>query len=213
MFEVAALALAAAAVALSYGADGPRGAPRWASLRAQGRAPAARALALVLVGAAVALWNRAEPGPAAFLAVPLALLAAGSVLTLSAPVALRGLRRAREGAARARRGPASERPTLETEAPAAPTDVDAPPKARGRALLVLSVTLGTLPVALLASAAVARFLPVSADARYAAGFGLAIPLWQLGMCVALLARRGASVLGVCFTLSAALAALVFGIQP
>jgi len=198
MAEVLAVVLAAAAVGLSYGADGPREVPRWALLRAPGRARAARVLALVLLALAVVLWNRAEPGPAAYLAVPLATLAAGTLLTLGAPLVLR---RARKNSAR----------------PAAPQhEIEGSPTARallGRSALVLGVTLGTLPVALLASAAVARFLPVSADARFAAGFALVIPLWQLCMCIALLARRGATVLTVCGMLSLALAALLFGVQP
>ena len=77
--------------------------------------------------------------------------------------------------------------------------------------LVLAVTLGTLPVALFGSAALARFLPLSADARFATGFGLAIPLWVAAMCVALLARSGTRALLICLASSAALAALVFGV--
>jgi len=77
--------------------------------------------------------------------------------------------------------------------------------------LVLGATFGTLPLALLGSAALARFLPLSPDARFATGFALAIPLWVSAMCVALLARRGSRALYVCLAASAALAALVFGI--
>jgi len=77
--------------------------------------------------------------------------------------------------------------------------------------LVLAATLGTLPIALLGSAALARFLPLSADARFATGFGLAIPLWVAAMCVVLLARSGSRALLMCLAASAALAALVFGI--
>lgn len=77
--------------------------------------------------------------------------------------------------------------------------------------LVLASTLGTLPVALLSSALLARFLPVSADARFAIGFGLAIPLWVVAMCVALLARRGSQALWLCLGASALLAAAVLGV--
>jgi len=77
--------------------------------------------------------------------------------------------------------------------------------------LVLAATLGTLPIALLGSAALARFLPLSAEARFATGFGLAIPLWVAAMCVALLARCGRRALYVCLVASAALAAVVFGV--
>jgi hypothetical protein len=77
--------------------------------------------------------------------------------------------------------------------------------------LVLAATLGTLPIALLGSAALARFLPLSADARFATGFGLAIPFWVAAMCVALLAKSGSRALLVCLAATAALVALVFGI--
>jgi hypothetical protein len=79
------------------------------------------------------------------------------------------------------------------------------------AVLVLAATLGTLPIALLGSAALARFLPLSADARFATAFGLAIPLWVAAMCVALLAKSGTRALLVCLAASATLAALVLGI--
>jgi hypothetical protein len=85
---------------------------------------------------------------------------------------------------------------------------------RGRldtALLVLATTFGSLPIALLTSAALARFQPLSPDARFATGFGLAIPLWVSVMCVTALARSGARALLVCAAISAALAGLVFGV--
>jgi hypothetical protein len=224
MAEVLAVALAALAVCLSYAADGPRHVPRWPFLRAPGSARAARISALVPIAAAIVLWNRAEPGPAAYLAVPLAVLVAGTLLTLGAPLVL-GRRHARSARAATRRAPGAEA-ALESEAlsareSAAPLaalkhELASAPTLRarlGRSALVLGVTLGTLPVALLASAAVARFLPVSADARFATGFALVIPLWQLCMCIALLARRGGTLLTLCGALSLALAALVFGIQP
>lgn len=80
-----------------------------------------------------------------------------------------------------------------------------------RALLVLAVTVGTLPIALFGSAAAARFLPLSEDARFATAFALAIPLWVAAMLGALLARSGARALAVCIGVSCALAALVLGI--
>lgn len=70
---------------------------------------------------------------------------------------------------------------------------------------------GSLPVALLASAALARFLPLSPDARFAIGFALAIPAWVGVMCVTLLAESGLRALLVCAGLGAALAGLVYGI--
>jgi hypothetical protein len=77
--------------------------------------------------------------------------------------------------------------------------------------LVFAATLGTLPVALLSSALLARFLPVSADARFAIGFALAIPLWVTAMCVALLARRGTRALYICLGVAAVLAVLILGV--
>jgi hypothetical protein len=79
------------------------------------------------------------------------------------------------------------------------------------ALLVLAATLGTLPIALFVGAILARFLPVSADARFALGFGLTIPVWLAAMCAALLARSGARALCICAATSMVLGALVFGI--
>jgi hypothetical protein len=79
------------------------------------------------------------------------------------------------------------------------------------ALLVLAATLGTLPIALFVGALLARFLPVSADARFALGFGLTIPTWLAIMCVALLARSGARAFCICGAASMVLAVLVFGV--
>jgi hypothetical protein len=79
------------------------------------------------------------------------------------------------------------------------------------ALLVVAGTLGTLPLSLFACAALARFLPVSPDARYALGFSLAIPLWILAMCLTFIARSGARALLTCLLLSGLLAAVVLGV--
>jgi len=79
------------------------------------------------------------------------------------------------------------------------------------ALLVFASTLGALPVALLASALLARFLPISADARFALGFGLAVPSWVTVMCLTLLAKSGARALLACLGAGALLAAMLFGI--
>lgn len=78
-------------------------------------------------------------------------------------------------------------------------------------LCTLAALFGTLPVALLAAAALGRFLPLSADARFALAFLLVIPLWIAAMCVAFLARRGAQAWAWCIGLSALLAALVYGV--
>jgi hypothetical protein len=63
--------------------------------------------------------------------------------------------------------------------------------------------LGTIPLALLASVGLARFLPLREDARFVVGFSLAIPLWVAAMCIAFVVRSGFRV-----WLLAALSALV-----
>jgi hypothetical protein len=65
-------------------------------------------------------------------------------------------------------------------------------------------------VALLASAAVARHLPVAADTRYAVAFLFAIPAWLVAMCLAFASDARRSGLW-CLALSALLALLVFGV--
>lgn len=80
-------------------------------------------------------------------------------------------------------------------------------------LRICAATLGTLPVALFASACLARFLPVSADARFAIGFTIAIPLWVGAMCLGFLARNGARAWGMCIVASVAMGALVYGLPP
>jgi hypothetical protein len=84
MHEALALALVQVAIALSYGADTRRGASRWPFLQSRARARTARAMAAALVAAATLLWNGAEPGPAAFLAIPVALMASGTIATVLA---------------------------------------------------------------------------------------------------------------------------------
>ena len=79
------------------------------------------------------------------------------------------------------------------------------------ALLIATATLGTLPVALLSSACLARFLPLSADARYALAFSTAIPIWLTAMCVIFLARSGKRSALACLVASSALATMVFAV--
>jgi len=79
-------------------------------------------------------------------------------------------------------------------------------------LRILAAILGTLPVALLGSACLARFLPLSEDARFAIGLTAAIPLWITGMCFAYLARSGARAWLVCLLTCAAMAVVVYGIR-
>ncbi|MEY2931395.1 MAG: hypothetical protein RL033_2144 [Pseudomonadota bacterium] len=80
-----------------------------------------------------------------------------------------------------------------------------------RLLLVAAVILGTLPIALLTSAALARYLPLSDDARFAVGFVVVIPLWVTAMCIALLAKTGLRAFVWCLGTSVVLSALVLPI--
>jgi predicted permease len=76
------------------------------------------------------------------------------------------------------------------------------------ALLAVSVTVGTLPIALLISTALARYLPLSDDARFAVGFASSIPLWVSTMCLALLAQTGVRALAGCVGVSLVLTLLI-----
>lgn len=80
-----------------------------------------------------------------------------------------------------------------------------------RALVLLASVLGTLPVALFGAACVARFLPVSADTRFALAYLAVVPFWVVGMCFAFLARRGWMVLALCLVVAALLAALCYDV--
>ncbi len=88
MKQAVALGLLCVASALLYAADRPRGVSRW-SFFTLTHTRVAREAALALVSAACVLWKAGEPGPAAFLAVPVAVMAFGTLLTLLAPVAPR----------------------------------------------------------------------------------------------------------------------------
>lgn len=79
------------------------------------------------------------------------------------------------------------------------------------ALRIFAATLGTLPVVLLTSASLARFLPLTEDARFTIGFTLAIPLWVTAMCFGFLARSGLRAWGVCLGACVVLSALVYGV--
>jgi 4-hydroxybenzoate polyprenyltransferase len=71
---------------LSLGTDRRRGVPRPALFDSEGRTLLARVLGGLLVLAASVLYNAQEPGPAVFIAVPVALMATSTVVTLLAPV-------------------------------------------------------------------------------------------------------------------------------
>lgn len=73
---------------------------------------------------------------------------------------------------------------------------------------IVAAICGTLPAALLASACLARFLPLSEDARFATGFVLAVPIWIALMCSAFLARSGLRAWAALGGISVVLAVLV-----
>lgn len=77
----------------------------------------------------------------------------------------------------------------------------------------LAALVGTLPAALFGSVALARFLPLSDDTRFAIGFSLVIPLWVTAMCLAFLATNGARAWRVCLGVTAFFVALVYGVPP
>lgn len=66
---------------------------------------------------------------------------------------------------------------------------------------------GALPVAVFGATCLSRFLPVGAEARFVAGFTLAVPLWVAAVCVTSLARTGARAWLWCGSLTLILGAL------
>ncbi|WP_437599048.1 hypothetical protein [Sorangium sp. So ce590] len=82
---------------------------------------------------------------------------------------------------------------------------------RDATLRQLAALVGTLPVAILASACVARFAPLPGDTPGVLGFALVVPLWVTAMCGAFLARSATRAWGVCAALSAVLFVLTYGV--
>lgn len=78
-------------------------------------------------------------------------------------------------------------------------------------LRISAAVLGTLPIALLASTCLARFLPATRDAGFALGFASVIPVWVTAMCLAFLSRSGARTWLVCLCLGFTLFALAYGV--
>jgi biotin transporter BioY len=78
-------------------------------------------------------------------------------------------------------------------------------------LRVLAALVGTLPVAVLGTACLSRFLPAGAEARMAIGAALAIPLWILAMCTVALSRSAARAWLWCGGLALVVGALAYGI--
>jgi hypothetical protein len=87
--------------------------------------------------------------------------------------------------------------------PARPTALDAATTA--------AAIFGTLPVAVLGCAALARFLPCSEDSRFAIAFAALVPSWLLGMCWAFVAQSGRRAWLLCLSLALLLAAVVYGV--
>lgn len=82
----------------------------------------------------------------------------------------------------------------------------------GAALRISAALAGTVPAALLAVICIARFLPLGEEARFVAGFTLAIPLWLAGICMTFLARDGARAWLWCGALALVLGSLAFGVS-
>ena len=149
-----------------------------------------------------ASWRTLEPGPAATLVTVTGLMVGSTLVTLAAPLSRVGFELRPHCASSASRccgGWRRHDETFELW------------RRVNAARIVLAATLGTLPLALLLSACIARFLPLSPDARYALAFGLVIPSWLAAMCLVVLVRSGARSLMLCAALTALLAGLVYGV--
>jgi hypothetical protein len=79
------------------------------------------------------------------------------------------------------------------------------------ALHILAATLGTLPAALLATVALARFLPLRDDVRVAIGFAAMIPLWIAAIALGLLARSALRAWAACLGAAIVLGVMVYGV--
>lgn len=86
MTETMAMLLLYLAAALMYGTDSHRNGARLRALATRTRVHIAQGVALAAVGLAGWLWQRMEPGPAAFLVVPVGLMVAATSVALLAPV-------------------------------------------------------------------------------------------------------------------------------
>jgi len=80
-----------------------------------------------------------------------------------------------------------------------------------RPLVVVASLFGTLPMAVLASASVARLLPLSQEARLAVCLTLVVPCWVAAMCSVFLVKSAPRAWGLCFSVSAILAAIAYGL--
>jgi hypothetical protein len=85
------------------------------------------------------------------------------------------------------------------------------PYAPPTASRVIAALLGTLPVALFAAAALARFLPAPEPVRFAIGYSAMLPLWLAAMCWIAVARSGRRAWLLCAAATVLTAALVLAI--
>lgn len=76
-------------------------------------------------------------------------------------------------------------------------------------LLVVASIAGTMIIALLLAAALARFLPLEPEDRYAIAFVSLIPSWIGLMCGWFLIRRGVVAMASAVVVSAVLATVVY----
>lgn len=76
---------------------------------------------------------------------------------------------------------------------------------------VLAAFVGTLPIAILFTAAVCRFFPLGAELRFAWGFGFSFPVWVGLVCAFFLARSAWRSWALCTAMTAGLALFVYGI--
>ena len=80
-----------------------------------------------------------------------------------------------------------------------------------RMLVVFSSLFGTVPMAVLGSACVARILPLSEEARLAVALTLIIPFWVAATCFVFLVKSAARAVGLCLAVCALFAAIAYGL--
>lgn len=78
---------------------------------------------------------------------------------------------------------------------------------------VLASTLGTLPVSILAAAALARFLPLSEPVALAVAYALWVPIWIAAACWIARTQRASRAWLLALTSAVAVAAFVFLVPP
>jgi len=79
---------------------------------------------------------------------------------------------------------------------------------RDRVLRIVTMVVGTPPLAVLLAVCVTRFHLLSLELRFALGFLLALPIWVVATCLVARARSGARAALACVGLSLLLAGLL-----